>query len=125
VVLSSEPGSTVVAAASGEVTFAGQVAGVLWVVVQANPRVGISHGRLAEIGGQSGPAIVAGTRVTAGTPIGRAGPTTYLGATAAGRPVDPWPSLSGRAHLVRPGGLSVGCSPPRTAPPSGSRPLPG
>lgn len=124
VIIDSREGAAVVASASGEVTFAGQVAGVLWVVVQASPRVRLSHGRLAQITGPGGIPVQAGHHVRAGDPIGVAGPTTYLGATSAGVAVDPWPALSGRIHLVPPGGVSVGCATPRAATPSGSRPPP-
>lgn len=123
--MASVPGSPVVAAASGEVTFAGQVAGVMWVVVRASPWVSISHGRLATIATDSGAPLAAGRWVQAGDRIGTASSTTYLGAKSGGDPVDPWPALSGRAHLVRPGGGSVGCGTPQMAPPRWRRLAPG
>jgi murein DD-endopeptidase MepM/ murein hydrolase activator NlpD len=77
------PGELVRAAAGGQVTFAGQVGGVLNVVVLHGDGIRTSYSLLASI------RVAAGQVVTGGQPVGTAGADFHLGARAADAYVDP------------------------------------
>lgn len=129
VVFRSTAGSAVRAPVSGRLLFAGQVAGVLYVVIGDPAPTGlrVTVGRLESIApgiptvapapsGQSDPASPESVpfRVRAGRVLGSAGTTTWLGARAGARlggaPIDPVPLLRRwRVALVPTGGGSVGC----------------
>lgn len=79
----TQPGRAVAAAADGEVTFAGRVAGVVYVVVRAADDSLVTHGGLAAL------AVSRGDRVRLGEPVGEAGETLHLGLRRDGRYVDP------------------------------------
>ena len=81
------PGSTVRAVADGSVTFAGQVAGVQWVVIAQHDGLRASYGRLLT------PTVTAGAEVRAGDVVGLAGVELYFGWQRAGEPIDPTPYL--------------------------------
>lgn len=91
--------STVVATATGEVTFAGMVGGVRYVVVRTPQGVLVTHGLLG------GLSVARGQTVRQGAAIGSGSDRLYLGVRVGGRYVDPRRcSVDGkraRAVLVR------------------------
>lgn len=146
-VFGSREGEQVRAPVSGQVLFAGRVAGVIYVVVGDPGPAGlrVTVGRLASLAqgiptaGQTpsdlpataAPGQAAGSgRVVAGQSLGRAGPTTWLGTRIGERlggvPVDPEPLLRRwRVSLVPSGRRSVGCATavtPSGVPRAGRRP---
>lgn len=81
------PGTRVVAVAAGEITFAGTVAGVRWVVVRHDDGLLASYGHLSAIDVRVGVTVRAGQRLGATTD------RFYLGLRDGERPVDPTPML--------------------------------
>lgn len=79
----TRPGDEVRAAADGFVTFAGQVAGALHVVVAHSDGVRTSYSFLAQV------AVREGERVARGRALGRAGSSFHFGARVGGRYLDP------------------------------------
>ena len=101
------PGTPVHAVASGVVTFAGNVAGTLYVVLRQD------DGLLATYGFLQAAAVHSGQSVAAGGVVGFSSARLYFGWRRDGVPVDPTPALSGtRAR-------------PRLVPTNGARPRPG
>ena len=88
-----------VAAAAGEVTFAGMVGGVRYVVVRTPSGALVTHGRL---GNQ---AVSQGRNVRQGEILGTSTDRLYIGVRIGGRYVDPRRCLAvglrARAVLVR------------------------
>lgn len=88
-----------VAAAAGEVTFAGMVGGVRYVVVRTPSGALVTHGQL---GNQ---AVTQGRVVRRGEAIGTSSDRLYIGVRVGGRYVDPGRCLAvglqARAVLVR------------------------
>ena len=80
---STTPGGLVTASAPGVVSFAGQVGGTLFVTVDHGGGLRTTVGLLAEV------TVSAGSRVVAGTPLGRAGAATHFSARREGRHFDP------------------------------------
>jgi len=74
------PGTTIRAAATGEVTFSGAVAGVRYLVVRSADGHRQTYGRLDA----SGSAFGIGDRVVAGTPVGTAGGPASGGSASGG-----------------------------------------
>jgi murein DD-endopeptidase MepM/ murein hydrolase activator NlpD len=97
----STPGSPVGAAAAGDVTYAGRVAGVSYVVVRTARGVLVTHGGLSAIG------VRTGERRAAGEAIGEAGETLYIGVRVGGVYVDPRRCSLGGIRL-RPRAVLVG-----------------
>ena len=95
----AEEGSAVVSAAAGEVTFAGMVGGVRYVVVRTPRGALVTHGQLGD------QAVVQGHTVRQGEAIGTSSDRLYIGVRVGGRYVDPRrcssASLRARAVLVR------------------------
>jgi murein DD-endopeptidase MepM/ murein hydrolase activator NlpD len=92
----TRPGQVVVAEADGQVTFAGQVAGRLHVVVAHADGVRTSYSYLSAI------AVVAGERVSGGQVIGTAGPLLHVGARVGDAYIDPLsllPQEGGAVHV--------------------------
>jgi murein DD-endopeptidase MepM/ murein hydrolase activator NlpD len=87
-------GTPVAAPAGGTVTFAGRVAGSVWVSVQVAPGVVVTVGPLRR------PAVAAGGRVAALAPVGRLaaghGGGVHLSLRVDGAYVDPLPWLVDR-----------------------------
>ena len=77
------PHAPVYSAASGEVTFAGSVAGSKYVVVRAANEVLVTHGRLESA------AVKAGDRVSAGFRIGTSSGGLYIGVRRLGVYLNP------------------------------------
>lgn len=106
----SVPAGTMVrAAAAGTVTFAGPVAGVLYVVVEHADGLRATYGRLAST------AVGTGRRVAAGQVVGRSGDGVYFGLRRGVEYLDPTPLLGRlveRVRLVPTDGTT-----PRPAPP--------
>lgn len=96
--VATRPGSMVRATLAGEITFAGQVGGVLWVVQQVAPGVRVTYGRLETVAG----GIVIGTRIARGTPVGVADTSIYLGVRVGETPADPTRCWTRRIRLVPP-----------------------
>ena len=86
------PGTAVWAAAPGQVTFAGPVAGAIHVVVLHADGIRTSYSFLASA------SVARGQRIGAGEPVGLAGPTMHFGARAGDAYVDP-EVLLGAAHV--------------------------
>ena len=84
------PGTPVTAVAGGVVTFAGQVAGTLYVVVAQSDGLRATYGFLRTMAVRKGQAVGAGTIV--GTSTGR----LYFGWKRHGVPIDPTSALTGR-----------------------------
>lgn len=104
VTVASEPGSPVTAIVDGEVTFSGQVAGVLYVVMSVSPGVLLTHGGLSSIEEM----VESGSVVRAGQTLGWTGRTTHLGVRIEGEYHDPLAVFGwGRARLIGPGGIDV------------------
>ena len=102
------PGTRVTAVASGEVTFAGQVAGVPWVVVAHADGRRASYGHLERV------LVRAGQTVASGQLIGLSGPWLHLGVRVGDDYIDPATLLGrweGRPRLIPANG-----APPRPAP---------
>ena len=91
------PGEPVRASAAGTVTFAGQVAGTLIVVVGHADRIRTTYSGLGRID------VRPSQNVAAGQPVGTAGATVYFGARAGTAYLDPQILLAPprrRARLV-------------------------
>ncbi|MEP7201226.1 MAG: M23 family metallopeptidase [Ilumatobacteraceae bacterium] len=103
------PGSGVIAAAPGVVTFSGVVAGVRYVVIDQ------TDGRSATYGRLSSPSVAVGTRVGRGDPVGTTTERFYFGLRFGNRYVDPAPFLG--VLRYRPRLVPVDGSPRRRPPP--------
>jgi murein DD-endopeptidase MepM/ murein hydrolase activator NlpD len=77
------PKAPVYSAVSGEVTFAGSVAGSKYVVVRGPGGVLVTHGRLESF------QVQAGDRVTSGFRIGASSGDLYIGVRLSGVYLDP------------------------------------
>lgn len=85
---SADPGSAVRAPASGVVTFAGSVAGMRTVTIEAMPGLKVSVSYLATVGVSAGTSVGRGQRIgTSGMPHGT--PGVHLSVRVDGRYVDP------------------------------------
>jgi murein DD-endopeptidase MepM/ murein hydrolase activator NlpD len=103
------PGTVVRAVAAGTVTFAGPVAGVVYVVVEHADGLRATYGRLRSA------EVDVGTRVAAGATVGWSGDGVHFGLRRGETYVDPEPLLGrlvSRARLVPTDG-----TPARPAPP--------
>lgn len=103
----SRAGTRVTAIAAGEVTFAGQVAGVTWVVVTHADGRRASYGHLERL------LVRTGQSVVSGQPIGLSGSWLHLGIRVGDDYVDPATLLGkwvGRPRLIPSNG-----APPRPA----------
>lgn len=86
--------SPVTAAADGAVTFAGQVGGVLNVVITHDDGVLTTYSLLSEV------TVKKGQVVKAGQQIGSAATTTYFGGRLNGQYIDPAKLFDTRVYLV-------------------------
>ena len=111
------PGTPVRAVAPGAVTFAGKVAGTLYVVVRQ------PDGLLATYGFLQAATVRAGQSVTGGTVVGLSSARLYFGWRRDGVPVDPTPALTG--SRARPRLVPTNGARPRPAPPSAACPAGG
>ncbi|MEI7548372.1 MAG: peptidoglycan DD-metalloendopeptidase family protein [Actinomycetota bacterium] len=100
------PGTPVRAVQAGSVTFAGQVAGTIYVVVAQPDGLTATYGYLLAADVHRGSVVVAGQVV------GRSSTRLYFGWRRGDVPVDPTPWLA-RSHVS-----------PRLVPADGSRPRP-
>jgi murein DD-endopeptidase MepM/ murein hydrolase activator NlpD len=80
-------GEPVLAAASGEVSFAGVVGGVRYVVVRTGSGALITHGFLRDVGVQQG------ERVRQGATLGQSTGRLFIGVRLGGKYVDPQSAL--------------------------------
>jgi murein DD-endopeptidase MepM/ murein hydrolase activator NlpD len=101
------PGAVVRSAGPGTVTFAGPVAGAVWITVAHEGGVLTSYGPLRQVLVRRGAAVSAG--VALGTTVG----PLHFGVRVGGEYVDPAPLLGQPVHLV-----------PRLVPLSGRIPPP-
>lgn len=92
------PGQPVKAAADGTVTFAGQVGGVLNVVIRHAGGVLTTYSKLHSI------SVSRGQEIRAGDVVGVAGSGVYFGARCDGRYIDPTLLFRSRVYLVPAGG---------------------
>jgi murein DD-endopeptidase MepM/ murein hydrolase activator NlpD len=88
-------GTPVTAAADGVVTFAGTVAGTLYVVVLHAGDLRTTYGRLTSV------AVAFGQHVRRGDPVGRSGAVLHFGARVGARYVDPATLFGGLARRAR------------------------
>jgi murein DD-endopeptidase MepM/ murein hydrolase activator NlpD len=91
------PGSPVRAAADGRVTFAGAIAGSLYVTLSHADGIRTSYSYLASI------AVTPGEQVRLGQPVGTAGERLHVGARRGDIYIDParlWLRGPPRVHLV-------------------------
>ncbi len=108
VVIGSRPGDIVRAVRSGQITFVGQVGGLVYVVQNISPGVRVTYGWLASTSRSE-----VGDQILAGHPLGIAGERTYLGVRVGQTYVEPLRYLGlGGARLRGPGHVIVG---PRVA----------
>lgn len=96
--VATEQGSPVRATTSGEVTFAGQVGGSLWVVQEVAPGVRVTYGRLAAIA----TGVDTGEPLVTGQVLGTAHSRVYLGVRVGETPHDPSRCWGRRPRLVEP-----------------------
>ena len=73
----------VAAAATGEVTFAGTVGGIRYVVVRTRDGALVTHGMLRDLG------VAEGERVDRGDEVGRSSGRLFIGVRIGGKYVDP------------------------------------
>jgi len=105
VTVDSTQGDEIVAVARGEITFAGQVGGRMYVVHNIAPQVRVTYGAVAAIAD----AIVQGSWVEAGQVLAIAQETTYLGVRIGQEYVEPLRFLGlGVVRLDGPSGVVVG-----------------
>jgi len=95
VTFAATAGEPVHAAAAGTVTFAGQVAGTLIVVVRHADRIRTTYAGLARID------VAAGQEVAAAQPLGTATGSVYFGARAGAAYLDPAVLLAPPRRRVR------------------------
>ena len=95
VAYAATPGEPVRAAAAGTVTFAGQVAGTLIVVVGHADRIRTTYSGLRTV------AVRTGQPLAAGQSVGTAGATLYFGARAGAAYLDPAVLLAQRRRRAR------------------------
>jgi septal ring factor EnvC (AmiA/AmiB activator) len=104
VTLQTKAGHTVVATASGEVEFAGQVGNTLYVVQRVSPSVRVTYGGLAGLPAE----MQGGHELVPGDPVGQAADTTYISVRVGETHVEPLRALGlGRPRLVGPGGVGT------------------
>lgn len=104
-----QPGTVVRAVASGTISFAGQVAGVLYVVVLHDDGLRTTYGNLQQDLVSSGQAVVAGQ------PVGLASNWLHFGLRDGDTYLDPTPLLGwwqGRPRLVPTDGGAARAGPP-------------
>lgn len=100
VTIDNPDGHAVVSAVSGRITFAGEVAHRLFVVVEPEPGVLVTVGWLESV------VVARGDLVETGQPVGTAGATTYLGVRSRGLYVEPLGYLGlGGARLLGTGAV--------------------
>ena len=105
VTIATQPSVPVVAVATGEITFAGEVGAMTYVVQRIAPMVRVTYGWLADIA----PGITDGAVVEQGSPLGYSGISVYLGVRIGDNYVEPLRYLGlGRVRLRGPGGVLVG-----------------
>lgn len=95
ITMATESGGDVRAVRAGVITYAGEVAGLVYVVQEIRPGVRVTYGWLA------GSAVTKGEVLEAGTIVGSTGERTYLGVRIGEAYVDPLSYLGfARARLV-------------------------
>lgn len=115
----TRPGQTVIAVDTGRVTFAGEVAGVIHVVVQHRDGRRVTYGRLLRRRHDRGDVVLRGQVV------GLADVAFHLGLRAGERYVDPAPYLgrwTGRLRLVPADGSGAAPAPAPVLRCGGERP---
>ena len=96
-------GAEVRAIADGVITFAGEVAGTLYVVLQFAPNFRLTYGGLRDRLSDSGAEINTGDEIKKGAVLGHVGTRVYLGVRRGVDPVSPLPFIGvRRSRLVRP-----------------------
>lgn len=123
--LTATPDAQVVAPVAGEVTFAGPVGGIGYVVIAAEVVEGLNF----VLGGLLARTVAVGDRVVSGVPVGRAGAWlfvgTRMGPRSDGRYLDPAPLFGlvrKSARLVAPDPVPVSLA-RRPGPQTGSHQL--
>jgi septal ring factor EnvC (AmiA/AmiB activator) len=106
-----QEGAPVRAIASGTISFAGEVAGNLFVVLQFAPDLRLTYGYLRDTITQEGDEIARGDVVAVGDVLGHSRNRVYLGVRRGHAPVDPRPFVGAkRARLVSVRDLACGIS---------------
>lgn len=105
VTIATTPGEPVVAVRNGTITFAGQVAGRLFIVQRIAPAVRVTYGWVDAVTEH----VTVGLQVRAGDRLGSVGRLTYLGVRVGTAYVEPLSYLGlWRVRLVGPGRAIVG-----------------
>lgn len=102
-------GQVAVVAVTGRVTFAGSVAGTVYVVVEVGDGRYVTYGRLLDVSHEVGDIVVRGR------PLGRVATSFHFGVRQGERYVDPAPLLGrlvARPRLVPLDGTSPAAAPP-------------
>jgi len=86
----------VVATRRGRITFAGDVAGALWVVQEVAPGVRVTYGRLASIA----LGVAEGVELPKGATVGESSGRVHLGVRSGESYTDPLGCWARRARLV-------------------------
>lgn len=103
VVVAVADGAPVRAIADGTVTFAGEVAGVIYVVLNFAPNLRLTYGHLRDRFGDTGIQVETGDRITGGQVLGHSTTWVYLGVREGANPRNPLPFLGARrVQLVSP-----------------------
>lgn len=102
-------GAPVRAIADGTITFAGEVAGNVFVVLQFASDLRLTYGYLKDAIGDQGSEVATGDVVTRGAVLGHSARRVYLGVRRGHLPVNPLPFVSAkRARLVAPSSPACG-----------------
>jgi septal ring factor EnvC (AmiA/AmiB activator) len=96
-------GAPVRAIANGTISFAGEVGGHLFVVLQFAPDLRLTYGYLRDMIDEHGNEVEAGQVVVRGSVVGHSGQRVYLGVRRGHVPISPLPYVGPkRARLVAP-----------------------
>ena len=98
-------GSPVRAISDGVITFAGDVAGTTYVVLQFAPNLRLTYGRLRDLESSRGVVTVTGDQVIRGQILGHTQSLVYLGVRRGIEALNPLPYVGARrGQLVAPNG---------------------
>jgi murein DD-endopeptidase MepM/ murein hydrolase activator NlpD len=109
VTVAVQEGSPVRAISDGVISFAGDVAGTTYVVLQFTPDLRLTYGRLRDRESSSGVAMETGDQVIRGQILGHTRSVVYLGVRRGIEALNPLPYVGARrGQLVAPNGRRCG-----------------